>query len=211
MIGIACYFGGEVLQGPNGAYYSTQSQKMFNIGSDLDFSGITREVYQELGIDSNYYELVMSARINIGQDNQTWFQQLPVLDDNSWGLYTQMTMNMTTPFKFLELYVVANPRQNPKQNTRPLMQLTQGRVIEHSVTDPTQALTLAGTSRSPFVEAGPSQGRSRVPSSSSSRAQSDRDRSETPEPLYYADNTDEDPEEREAEENWDASDDGGGQ
>ena len=115
MIGIACYFGGEVLQGPNGAYYSTQPQKMFNIGPDLDFSGITREVYQELGIDPNYYELVISARINIGQGNQTWFQQLPVLDDSSWGLYTQMTLNLTTPFKFLELYVVANPRQNPRQ------------------------------------------------------------------------------------------------
>jgi hypothetical protein len=47
------------------------------------------------------------------------------------------------------------------------------------------------------------------PSTSSSRAQTDRNRSPTPEPLYYAENTDEDPEEREADENWDASDGGG--
>ena len=83
MIGIACYFGGEVLNGPNGAYYSTQPSKMFNIMPDLDFRGITREVYQQVGIDPNYYELVISAMINIGQGNQTWFQQLPVQDDNS--------------------------------------------------------------------------------------------------------------------------------
>ena len=214
MIGIACYFGGEVLHGPNGAYYSTQPQKMFNIGSGLDFIGITREVYQQVGIDPNYYELIISARINIGQGNQTWFQQLHVLDDSSWGLYTQMTLNLTTPFKFLELYVVANPRQNHTQNPRQNRTQNPSRGMDQSVTGPTRALNLAGTSRSPSTGAGrsrspsvgvgSSRGRSRVPSSSSSR-----NRSETPEPRYYTDNTDEDPEEREAEENWDASDDGG--
>jgi hypothetical protein len=40
MIGIACYFGGEVLHGPNGAYYSTQPSKIFNIMLDLDFRSI---------------------------------------------------------------------------------------------------------------------------------------------------------------------------
>jgi hypothetical protein len=113
---------------------------MFNINPDLDFRGITREVYLQVSIDPNYYELVISARINIGQDNQTWFQQLPVQDENSWSLYTQMTINLTTHFKFLELYVVANPRQNsrrnrnqntrdntrvnPRQNTRTMPQMT---------------------------------------------------------------------------------------
>ena len=78
MIGIACYFGGEILQGPNGAYYSYQIPKMFNIGLGLDFRGINRKVYQQLGIDHCNYELVISARINIGQGNQIWFQQLLV-------------------------------------------------------------------------------------------------------------------------------------
>lgn len=215
MIGIACYFGGEVLQGPNGAYYSHQMPKMFNIGLDLDFRGLNREVYQQLGIDHRNYELVITARINIGQGNQTWFQQLPVQDDSSWELYVQMTMNMT--FKFLELYVVANPRQNPRQNsrqnTRQLLQLTQDLGLEQSVTGPSRAPSVAGPSRAPCV-AGPSRvqsdrGRSQIPSSSSSRVQSERDRSETPERLYYADNTDEDPEEREAEANWDDNGDGG--
>ena len=73
MIGIACYFGGEVLQGPNGAYYSHQMPKMFNIGLDLDFRGLNREVYRQLGIDHHNYELIITARINIGQGNQTWF------------------------------------------------------------------------------------------------------------------------------------------
>jgi hypothetical protein len=45
MIGIAYYFGGEVLHGPNGAYYSTQLSKMLNISQDLDFRGITREAH----------------------------------------------------------------------------------------------------------------------------------------------------------------------
>ena len=182
MIGIASYFGGEVLHGLNGAYYSTQPSKMFNISPDLDFRGITREVYQQVGIDPNYYELVISARINIGQGNQTWFQQLPVQDNNSWGLYTQMTMNLTTPFKFLELYIVANSRQNPRrnpnrntgnnsrQNIRPTPQLTQGRICEQSVTIPGRALTLGSTSRSPSVGARPSRSQPRVPSTSSSRA-----------------------------------------
>ena len=215
MIGIDCYFGGEVLQGPNGAYYSHQNPKMFNIGLGLDFRSINREVYQQLGIDHRNYELVITARINIGQGNQTWFQQLPVQDDSSWELYVQMTMNMT--FKFLELYVVANPRQNPRQNsrqnTRQFLQLTQGLGLEQSVTGPSRAPSVAGPSRAPCV-AGPSRvqsdrGRSPILSSSSSRVQSERDRSETPERLYYDDNTDEDPEEREAEANWDDNGEGG--
>jgi hypothetical protein len=200
MIGIACYFDGEVLQGPNGAYYSHQMPKMFNIRLGLDFRGLNREVYQQLGIDHRNYELVITARINIGQGNQTWFQQLPVQDDSSWELYVQMTMNMT--FKFLELYVVANPRQNSRHNSR-----------QQSVTGPSRAPSVAGPSRTPSV-AGPSRvqsdrGGSQIPSSSSSRVQSERDRSETPERLYYADNTDDDPEEIEAEANWDDNGDGG--
>ena len=215
MIGIAYYFGSEVLQGPNGAYYSHQVPKMFNIRPDLDFRGLNREVYQQLGIDHHNYELIITARINIGQGNQTWFQQLPVQDDSSWELYVQMTMNMT--FKFLELYVVANPRQNSRhnsrQNTRQLLQLTQGLGLEQSVTGPSRAPSVAGPSRAPCV-AGPSRvqsdrGRSQIPSSSSSRVQSERERSETPERLYYADNTDDDPEEMEAEANWDDNGDGG--
>ena len=94
MIEIACYFGSEVLQGPNGAYYSHQIPRMFNIDLGLDFRGINREVYQQLGIDHCNYELVINARINIGQGNQTWFQQFPVQNDSSWELYLQMTMNM---------------------------------------------------------------------------------------------------------------------
>ncbi|XP_078180497.1 uncharacterized protein LOC144574409 [Carex rostrata] len=128
-----------------------------------------------------------------------------------------MTMNMTTPFKFLELYVVANPtqipRQNSRQNTRQLLQLTQGLGLEQSVAGPSRAPSVAGPSRAPSI-AGPSRvqsdrGRSPIPSSSFSRVQSERDRSETPERLYYAYNTDEDPEEREAGANWDDNGNGG--
>ena len=63
MIGIACYFDGEVLQGPNGAYYSHQMPKMFNIRLGLDFRGLNREVYQQLGIDHRNYELVPQGSI----------------------------------------------------------------------------------------------------------------------------------------------------
>lgn len=50
MIEIACYFGSDVLQGPNGAYYNTQLQKMFNISPNLNFRDITGQVNQKFSI-----------------------------------------------------------------------------------------------------------------------------------------------------------------
>ena len=192
MIGIAVYFGGEVLQGPNGIYYSTGPLRLFSVGSGVNFRSISETLYQQLGIDRRQYDLVILARINIAQPGQqTWFQNLPVQDDDSWSLIYNMTVNSGSTYKVLELYIVSNP----VQYNRPVMQLTP---------DPIRAPSLAGPSRAQSV-AGSNRARTRLPSSSSSQA---RTRVPSSDPPACDLNTDEDPEERDAEQNWDTTTDG---
>ena len=190
MIGISVFTGGQVLDGPNGLGYSVGPATVFSAMSGLTFADLSERIYRELGLDPSHNVLIIDARINIGQSgHQLYFQLIPIRNDDSWTMVYNMTVNSGMVYKVLDLYVVVKP----VQRNRPVLPSTQDIDQTQFVSGPnrTQNVSIAGSSRV----------RTRIPSSSCSRSESRVPSSD----HAYDHNTDEDPEEREAEENWDAT------
>ena len=109
MIGLTIHIGGEVLQGPHGVYYSLEPVTMITVRSGLSYVGLRETIYQQLGLDEGQFDLRIQARISFGTSGQTWFQLVPVINDETWTLMYTQTANLGTGYKILELYVEAIP------------------------------------------------------------------------------------------------------
>lgn len=133
MIWILIYFGGETRYGQHGVEYSVGPRYSFSANAKVGFGYLASTIYNGLGLDEHQYNLSIMARvINRGMIEHQCFQLAPVIDDHSWNLMYNMTVNAETQYKVLELYVEANA----------LVLGTQG---------PLQPLSIPGPSRPPNV------------------------------------------------------------
>ena len=109
MLLLRIHFGGEVRHGRKGVTYSIAPRFSLTATDESGWYDVIGDIYRQLGYSESEYNLKILARVNVGTTSRRYYEILEIVCDQTWrGIYTQ-SVNTTTQFTYVDLYVELVP------------------------------------------------------------------------------------------------------